>query len=282
MQFILITGSSSGIGRYTALEFSRKGYYVFAGVRKKRDAVFFKNKNITTLFPVFLDITKESSIRKAYQIISNKVKSSDLFGLINNAGINISGPIEILPMKEFKKQFDVNLFGHLNVIQVFLPLLRRTKGRIINVGSISSIITAPFIGPYSASKAAMKVMSDALRLELIPWGIKVSYIIPGSVLTGMWKKTMSKSQQIINNLKSDNLKLYKTAMNNVQKTRARLGQSGISMNLVADAIDKALNKKDPLCYYYIGKQAKIFSFIAKYLSPKKRDKLILFHLNVSK
>jgi NAD(P)-dependent dehydrogenase (short-subunit alcohol dehydrogenase family) len=166
-QAVLVTGASTGIGRATALYLAAHGLRVFASVRKEKDAAELPGTS-----PVVLDVTDTDSIRAASDAVSRALGDEALAGLVNNAGIAVSGPLEFLEMSEIRRQFDVNLFGQVAVTQAFLPLLRRARGgRIVNMSSISGKITAPLLGPYSMSKFALEAFSDALRRELEPFGL---------------------------------------------------------------------------------------------------------------
>jgi NAD(P)-dependent dehydrogenase (short-subunit alcohol dehydrogenase family) len=184
---VLITGASSGIGRAVTIALARKNWRVFACVRSTNDQVALQNlsPHITALI---LDVTKSDEIQKAFEFLSTQQFAS--FNLINNAGISVAGPVEVLPVVKFKEQFDVNFFGLIEVTQKFLPLIKKTKGRILNISSVSGLNSSPFLGAYSASKYALETISDSLRWELASCGVKVVLIEPGPIATDIWKKGM--------------------------------------------------------------------------------------------
>ncbi|HEY7698086.1 MAG TPA: SDR family NAD(P)-dependent oxidoreductase, partial [Vicinamibacteria bacterium] len=149
---VLVTGASTGIGRATVLYLAVRGFRVFASVRKDSDAARLEGAT-----PVVLDVTDSESIRKASAHLDRALGAEPLAGLVNNAGIAVSGPLEFLELSEIRRQFEVNLFGQIAVTQAFLPLLRRAQGaRIVNMSSISGKLTAPLLGPYSMSKFALE------------------------------------------------------------------------------------------------------------------------------
>jgi NAD(P)-dependent dehydrogenase (short-subunit alcohol dehydrogenase family) len=192
---ILVTGASTGIGRASALALLEAGFHVFAGVRNDRaaDALRARHPGAGTerLTTLELDVTNPDQIGSAARAVEHAVGDRGLWGLFNNAGIAVSGPIECVPIADLRRQLEVNVIGQVAVTQAFLPLLRRARGRILTTGSIAGFSTIPGLGPYSMSKHAVEAMSDALRRELRPWGIEVSLLEPGSIATDIWEKGTS-------------------------------------------------------------------------------------------
>jgi NAD(P)-dependent dehydrogenase (short-subunit alcohol dehydrogenase family) len=164
---VVITGASSGIGRATALELGRRRFQVFAGVRKPADGEHLAREGGASITPVTIDVTDGGSIQEAAAKVSSALGDRDLAGLVNNAGIAISGPLEFLPVEELRHQLEVNLIGQVAVTQAFQPLLRRARGRIVNTGSIGGRVAVPFLGPYAASKFAMEGLSDAISPDAV-------------------------------------------------------------------------------------------------------------------
>ncbi|GBL40485.1 dehydrogenase/reductase SDR family member 9 [Nitrospirota bacterium] len=169
-QSVVITGASTGIGAACALHLDAMGFQVFAGVRRREDGAALKARGSQRLLPVRLDVTDEVSIAQAAALVKEAVGEEGIAGLVNNAGIAVAGPLEVLPIPELRKQFEVNVIGAVAVTQAFLPLVRIGRGRIVNMGSIAGRATMPFLGPYSMSKFALEAMTTALRLELDTWG----------------------------------------------------------------------------------------------------------------
>ncbi len=182
---VVVTGASSGIGQAAAELLAREGFVAFAGVRNEADAA-----RVGALHPnvraVRLDVTDRASIGAAAEVVA--ASALPLRGVVNNAGVAIAGPLEFLPVDQLRRQFEVNVFGALEVSQAFLPQLRVSRGRLIFVGSISGRLAIPFIAPYSASKFALRALTDALRVELGPAGIAVALLEPSSVKTPIWQK----------------------------------------------------------------------------------------------
>jgi len=162
---IVITGTSTGIGRAATPWLAKAGFQVFAGVRKVSDAP--EGPGIT---PLIIDVTDAESIAVAAQTVAAAVGDKGLRGLVNNAGITVPGPLEFLPLDDIRRQLEVNVIGPIALIQAFLPLLRKGRGRIVNIGSIGGKMASPFLGAYHISKYGMEALSDSLRMELRPWG----------------------------------------------------------------------------------------------------------------
>src|SRR5512133_1382728 len=190
---VLVTGASSGMGRACAVRLSAAGFTVFAAVRKESDADALRERGSPRLVPVLLDVTKAETISTAASAIREAVGESGLAGLVNNAGIAVTGPIELVPLEELRRQFEGNVFGQVAVTQAFLPLVRAARGRIVNVGSVGAKFALPFGGALNSSKAAFESLSDSLRMELRPWGIHVVLVSPGAIRTSAEAKLVAES-----------------------------------------------------------------------------------------
>lgn len=272
---VLITGASTGIGRECALDLDRRGMKVFAGFRRKEDAKALQKQSSKELIPLILDITVDASIRDAVNTVARNTGNNGLYGLVNNAGIVVPGPLEILPICECKRQFDVNVFGTLAITQAFIPLLRKGKGRIIILGSILGKLALPVLGPYSASKFALNALSTSLRIELNPWNIPVSLIEAGNTSTPMWKKAETNGENFIETLSSGNQLLYSELMNGVKTYFETLKTRGISPKCVVKYVVQALISRHPKTRYIVGRDAKLLSFLVKFLPEKMRDRIII-------
>ena len=178
---VLVTGTSTGIGRATALHMDRLGWRVFASIRNAADGQSLLAEASGNLVPVIMDVTDADSIARTREQIARLAGESGLAGLVNNAGVGFTSPLEFVPLDELRWMFEVNVFGLLAVTQAFLPLLRQRRGRIVNISSTASLTVAPFHGPYSATKLSVNGLSNALRLELRPHGVQVAVVICGSI-----------------------------------------------------------------------------------------------------
>lgn len=194
MKSIVVTGVSSGIGYAAAKYLILQGFRVFGSVRNEADARRVQLELGQNLVPLIFDLTRSEQIETAGQTVREALNGEYLIGLVNNAGIAVSGPLMHIPLEEVRRQLEVNVLGVLRTIQVFLPLLGAVKdrqnkpGRIVNISSVSGRMAMPLIGPYTASKHALEGLSDVLRRELFPYGIKVIVIAPGNVRTPIWDK----------------------------------------------------------------------------------------------
>jgi NAD(P)-dependent dehydrogenase (short-subunit alcohol dehydrogenase family) len=188
MAGILITGASTGIGEATALHLDGLGHRVFAGVRNEADgerlAAAARSGRLT---PVHLDVTDDAGIATALDEVG-EASGGRLDGVVNNAGVALGGPLDFLPMEDFRTQMDINVTGLLAVTQAAMPLIRGASGRVVLIGSMSGRLAVPMTGAYSASKFAVEALADTLRMELSPWGLAVSLIQPGAIKTPIWDK----------------------------------------------------------------------------------------------
>ena len=194
---VLVTGASSGIGHATALLLASKGWRVFAAIRKDADAEAINARGLKNIETMHLDVSDRSSIRRAAEEVQGRLAYRGLDGLFNNAGIGVIAPVENISPEDLRRVFEVNLFGQVDVIQAFLPLVRKAAGRIINTGSVGDHLTPPFAGALAGSKAAFASMTAALRLELRSQGIHVCLIEPGSINTPAVEKTLGDVEKTI-------------------------------------------------------------------------------------
>ncbi len=273
MTYIIVTGVSTGIGRAVAEHFLKKGDYVFGSVRKEADAEQLKTALGNNFEPLIFDVRDNEAIKKAAEIVKNRVGTEGVTLLVNNAGIAVSGPMQHLNIEEYAAQFDINVFGVQRVTQAFLPLLgasltteMRTKGMIINISSISSMVTTPFLGAYSASKVALEYWSDALRRELSIYDIRVVNVLPGPVKTGIWDKARAS----INLYPETD---YAPLILQSNKAIDRSEKMGIPAADVAVFIDKIFQKKHPLTRYIIAPNRWLVKF-ASILPHRLVDKIL--------
>jgi len=259
---VLITGASSGIGYATALRLAAHGTIVFAGIRRQIDGETLLNEGAGYIKPMLIDVADQTSLLRARAKIES-LREYRLDALVNNAGIALAGPLELLPLSEIRKQFDVNFFGALAAIQTFLPLLRENNGRIVNVSSISGKLASPFVGAYSASKFALEAISDALRLELRPFGICVSVVEPGSVRTPLWRRSIDASLRILDGAELERRADYEASIRQMMRVAQQRELRGISPDRVARAIEKALTARRPRARYLVGADARLRLLVSR-------------------
>ncbi|MGD8944688.1 MAG: SDR family NAD(P)-dependent oxidoreductase [Desulfobacterales bacterium] len=259
---IFISGSSSGIGEACAVGLDKRGYEVFAGVRSMKDGESLRRKTSQRLHPVLLDISKEEQIKAAGETVRQALGDTPLVGLINNAGIFVGGPLEFVPIERLRHQLEINLIGHIAVCQAFLPLLRQTQGRIINIGSVAGIFASPLMGPYCASKFAMEAVSDVLRRELRPWNIKVILLEPGIIATKIWQKAITQAEEAIPEAPDEMTKLYGPLLDAVHDHAADVEKTAQSPEVVFRAVIHALTAQRPKIRYRMGPRARVQKVIS--------------------
>jgi NAD(P)-dependent dehydrogenase (short-subunit alcohol dehydrogenase family) len=273
---ILVTGASSGIGRATALRLARAGWRVFASVRKEADAAAIKAAAAEgKLETVQLDVGDEGSIALAAQDVTARLDGRGLDALFNNAGVGTVFPTEHISLEALREIYEVNLFGQIAMIQAFLPLVRRAKGRIINMGSVGDHVAPPFAGALSSSKAAFASMSAALRMEVRPQGVHVCIIEPGAIKTPAADKTLGGVEQAIAKMPPEGINLYGQAMRRMVRTFAESEQHGSPPEVVAKVVERALTDRSPRPRYRAGKDAAKLSLLARFLPERLLDRAIL-------
>jgi NAD(P)-dependent dehydrogenase (short-subunit alcohol dehydrogenase family) len=273
-QSVVITGASTGIGHACAHYLAERGFKVFAGVRSGSDADRLVGEVGRALVPVFIDVTENETIAKAAEEVGKAIGDDGLTGLVNNAGVSVGGPLEFLPIERLRKQLEVNLIGQVAVTQYFLPHLRRAKGRVVNMGSISGRIASPLIGPYSMSKYGLEAFSDSLRRELYPWGIHVSLVEPGAVATPIWDKATTRAERAIKNMSPEARNLYGQSVEGARRAAVKMSEEAIPADEVAKVVHHALTAPKPRTRYLVGKDAKIAALLAWLLPDRAMDGVI--------
>ena len=277
---ILITGASSGIGAACAMDLDRLGFRVFAGVRSAAAGQELQRRASERLTPILLDVTQSQAIREAADAIGRAVGAGGLTGLVNNAGIVVVGPLELLPIEELRRQFEVNVIGNVAVTQAMLPLLRLGRGRIINMGSLNGYMAPPYFAPYAASKFALEALTDSLRVELRKWGISVSIIEPGSVNTPIWKKSENAANRLADGISSDRMALYDDDMTAVRETAKKLAEHSMPVDRVVQAVRHALCSARPHTRYPVGGEARLARVAARFLPDRFRDRILKLGLGL--
>ncbi|HEX5474758.1 MAG TPA: SDR family oxidoreductase [Vicinamibacterales bacterium] len=271
---VLITGASTGIGEACARRLDAAGWHVFAGVRRDEDAARLRAALSGRATPVLLDVTDESSIARAAQIVRSTGDSDGgLDALVNNAGIAVAGPLEYLPIADIRRQLEVNVVGQLAVTQACLPMLRLRRGRLVLMGSIAGRLTLPFLGPYSASKQALEALADALRVELQPWDMPVVLLEPGSIATPIWGKGAADAQRMAGTYDKAARTRYGAAIAKVQDAAAAAARRGIHPDEVARVVERALTSRNPRPRYVVGRDARLQLFV-RAIPDRLRDRLL--------
>lgn len=233
------------------------------------------------LTPLIIDVTDEATISAAATTVADVVGDRGVAGLVNNAGIGVPAPLEFQPMADFRTQLEVNLFGPVAMIQAFLPLIRRGRGRIVNVGSIGGILVLPLNGAYSASKFGMRAIGDALRLELRQWGIHVSLIEVAPVKTAIFGKTYAELDGLEDKLGEDNFRLYEQQIAAIRKAVEKAEVDGDPPLVIAKAIHHALTSDKPKTRYLAGHGGKATAAAAAH-PDRARDLALARELGLPK
>jgi NAD(P)-dependent dehydrogenase (short-subunit alcohol dehydrogenase family) len=270
----LITGASTGIGRTAALLLDSKGWRVFAGVRRDEDGRSLREASSERLVPVRIDVTDPASITAGAAAVDAELGTGGLDGLVNNAGIAVPGPLETLPISDFRLQIDINLIGQVEVTQAMLPAIRRATGRIVFVSSVGGRTALPFTGAYHASKFGIEAVGDSLRQELRPWGIHVSLVEPGSVATPIWEKGEGAADEISARAPEQHDRLYGKTIERYRETVRKVAARGVPPEQVAEVIEHALIAPKPKTRYLVGREAKIQARLGKVLPDRVFDRLI--------
>jgi NAD(P)-dependent dehydrogenase (short-subunit alcohol dehydrogenase family) len=259
---VIVTGASSGIGLECAKWLSGRGFHVFAGYRRKPDGERLKEIAPGRVTPVILDVTDQASITSAVNVVSKSSEEIAPFALLNNAGIVVAGPLEMLPLESFRSQIEVNLTGSLAVTQAFLPLLRAHHGRVVLMGSVLGSFALPFLGPYSCAKFALRALADSMNMELSGTGVSISLIEAGGIDTPIWEKSLRKAMDIAGHLPNTRWESYLDDGRSAMGYMMRLSKRGTSPVKVAQIVEKALTERIPRKKYRVGPYSR---FVARVL-----------------
>lgn len=268
-KLVVITGCSTGIGQEAALHLAGCGFRVLAGVRKESDTDPLRASSGIT--PVIMDVTDEKSVRAA--AAHPLLREASEVHLVNNAGIALGGPVEATPVFRWKQQFDVNVFGLVEVTQAFLPFLRATKGRVVNLSSVAGIAASPYLAPYAASKFAVEAISDSLRRELKQFGVKVIVLEPGPIKTPIWKKGMA--VQGNSPISGEMESLYGKEMKLFRALVKKSEEEAVAVGKISALLETVLTSPSPRTRYVVGARGLSFQMkIARLLPDKWLDAVI--------
>lgn len=267
----VITGASTGIGAATARELARRGFHVLAGVRRDRDADAIRGPGIE---PLIIDITKPEHIRALTNRVNDDPQGRPVRALVNNAGIPVNAPIEIFEIDEWRRLFEVNLFGHIAVTQALLPALIRSKGRAINISSIGGKIAMAGYGPYAATKFALEAVSDSLRRELAPTGVQVVVVQPGAVRTEMPGRAIAATRQLASTMTPEQRHRYGALVHAIAEQTASHTNSGLPADAAAKVIAKAVTARRPRTRYTVGREAAPLGPLTRILTARTVDRVL--------
>jgi NAD(P)-dependent dehydrogenase (short-subunit alcohol dehydrogenase family) len=278
MQSVVVTGVSTGIGWGITKVLIQHGFRIFGSVRKTQDAERLSEEFGDRFVPLFFDVTDETAVQAAAQQVREQLNGETLFGLVNNAGIAVPGPLMHLPADDFRHQLEVNLVSVLIVTKAFIPLLgsdrslRGEPGRIINISSVGGKAGGPFLGAYSASKHGLEGFSESLRRELMLYGIDVIIVGPGSVATPIWDK--AEQEDMSNYANTD----YIEAAQRVQKYMIEGGRKGYPPEKVGEVVLHALTTPRPRVRYAVIPGSSLGRIVQMLLPKRMVDKIIARNL----
>lgn len=275
---ILITGASGGIGKACALHLDKAGFKVFAGVRRNADAETLKQEASDTLEPIMLDVTEPDTIAAAVETLNKWATGYPgypLFGLVNNAGISVSGVLEVTPESELRRLLEVNVIGVHAMIRAFLPMLRRQSGRIVNIGSAASFMAGPGGSSYAASKYAVRAITESLQTELQPFGMSVSLVAPGAIESNIWEKSREYREALRKRVTPEQRDAYQLFSRAADAMADHVHP--IPAVEVARAVEHALTAQRPKCVYLVGKDARQARMVSR-LPRRWFNRFVMMHI----
>ena len=279
MPIALITGASTGIGRASALRLARGGWTVLAGVREQAAGEqLLQEAGGGRVIPLTLEVTDAQQVAQAaarvQEVVGEQGGASSRAGLdalVNNAGIGIGGPLEVISAEDLRRQFEVNVLAQIAVTQAMLPALRRAHGRIVFVSSIGGRVAMAFTAPYTASKHAIEAIADALRVELRTSNVQVALVEPGSVATPIWEKSRAEAQRT--SIPPALQEQYGHVLPAMEKVLADTARRGIPPEQVAETIERALSARRMRARYVVGRDAKAMLLIRRLLPDLVFDRV---------
>ena len=257
-ELVVITGASTGIGAATAREMAKRGFHVLAGVRRERDANAIEEANVE---PLLLDITNPDHIRALARRVREDPPRRPLRALVNNAAVQANVPIEVFALDQWRNMFEVNLFGHVAVIQALLPTMIESGGRVVNISSVGGKIAMATYGPYAGTKFALEAVSDSLRREMAPHGVKVVVIEPGAVRTEMLGRAVASARDLLAAMTPEQRHRYGGLVHAVNAQAEASTKSGLPAEAAAAVIAKAITARKPRTRYTVGREAALLPMI---------------------
>lgn len=276
-----MTGSATGIGWACAQAIASRGDAVLAGVLDEAQVREVEERGVDGITPFVLDVTDPDHVAGAARRVETFEREvGPLRGVVNNAGLAVAGPLEILHDEHLRQQLDVNVLGLMAVTRAMLPALRRSRGRIVNIGSVGGRLAVPFTGPYAASKFAVRALSDALRVELRPAGVTVVLIEPGPIATPIWRRSMEAASRRLEELDPQQRALYEREIEVVFGTTRKTEAGAIPVERVSRAVTRALFDRRPRAQVLVGAQAYLQAAVSL-LPARVRDGLLMRGLGLT-
>lgn len=272
---VAITGAGSGLGRALAIKLAAKGYRVFGTARSDRDAADLEKASAGNAAVTLADITDQRAVTAWVGKVSEDVGERGLDVLISNAGTLTPGPLEVVPLDDIRREFEVNVFGALAVINGFLPALRKSRGRIVQIGAMTGRLPVPFDGPSSASKAAFEALADVYRIELKPFGIAFVMAQAGNMRTGGPAKTAAALKRLADSMTGEQRALYGDAFGKFTDSLNNMQNAGLSAEASADRVIELVEQVPPPIRAAVGDDAEQILRLVREKSDTELDALRL-------
>jgi NAD(P)-dependent dehydrogenase (short-subunit alcohol dehydrogenase family) len=270
-EIAVVTGTSTGIGAATARELARRGFHVLAGVRRGQDADAIRGPGIE---PVIIDVTNPDHIAALATRVREDPQGRALRALVNNAAIQANVPIEAFAIDEWRRMFEVNLFGQVAVTQELLPALIDSSGRVVNISSVGGKVAMATYGPYAATKFAIEAVSDSLRRELAPHGVGVVVVEPGAVRTEMLGRAIATARETMSAMTPEQSQRYGVLVAAVNAQALSSTESGLPAEAAAKVIARAVTARRPRTRYTVGRDAAMITRLVRFLPDRALDRVL--------
>ncbi|MDF5759164.1 SDR family NAD(P)-dependent oxidoreductase [Spongiactinospora sp. TRM90649] len=274
-EIMVVSGASTGIGAATARELAARGFHVLAGVRRERDGDAIRGDGVE---PVILDLTRPEHVRALADRIASDPRHRPLRALVNNAAISVNAPAEVLPLDEWRRLFDVNLFGHIAITQALLPFLHRSHGRIVNISSVGGKIAMATYGAYAGAKFALEAVSDSLRRELAPHGVQVVVVEPGAVRSEMAGRGAATANDLAAMMNPEQRRRYGGLIEAVVAHSLAFTRNGLPSARAGAVIADAATVRRPRTRYTVGRDAALLTRLARFLPDRVLDRIAAANL----
>jgi NAD(P)-dependent dehydrogenase (short-subunit alcohol dehydrogenase family) len=266
----VVTGASTGIGAALTRRLAGDGFGVLAGVRRDEDARRLAADPSGRVEPVRLDVTSATEVAA----LAERVGARPLRGLVNNAGVAVLGPVELLPVEDWRRSVEVNLLGTVAVTRALLPALLRGPGRVVMMSSIAGLLAPPLFGPYAASKFALEALTDVLRRELLGTGVRVAAIEPGVVATPIWDKGRPEGERLLEEAEEAQVRRYAAMAAAARRLAARGAEHGLPPDAVVAVVLHALTARRPRTRYVVGRDARLQARLARMVPDRVADAVL--------
>lgn len=270
-ELIVVTGASTGIGAATARYLASRGFHVLAGVRRESDAEALQTERIE---PRKLDITVDADVAAIAERVASDPEDRRLRALVNNAGIAVNAPVEALPMAEWRRQFDVNLFGHIAMTQALLPDLLQASGTIVNISSVGGRVAMATYGAYAGAKFALEAVSDSLRREVAGFGVKVVVVEPGAVITEMSGRGVATADRLAAGMTAAQHARYDALIDAITSQARGFSRDGVPAERAAQVIADAITSENPRTRYTVGRDAAVIVRLARLAPDRVLDRIL--------